>query len=100
MRNPTRTRKHFAVFACLMLASAGWGYQATSAPNPPGRDEMLSFYMWCLDMRLYPAERCDARRADDVKAYEQYRAAAEQFDEGRKRLGSAACPRGCDQRKL
>jgi hypothetical protein len=83
MRNPTLSRKQIVVFAGLMLASAGWGYQATSASNAPSRDEMLSFYMWCLDMRLYPAERCDARRPDDVKAYEQYRAAAEQFDQGR-----------------
>jgi hypothetical protein len=44
---------------------------------------MLSFDMWCLEMRLYPAARCDTRRADDVKAYEQYRSDVEQFDRQR-----------------
>jgi hypothetical protein len=39
--------------------------------------------MWCLEMRLYPSARCDARRPEDVKSYEQYRAQVEKFDQAR-----------------
>ena len=45
--------------------------------------ETFSFDTWCLEMQLYPAARCDARRSDDVNAYERYRAAAEQYAEQR-----------------
>ena len=72
--------KH-AFFAIVILASAAAGYQST---KPAGAaEEVFSFEMWCLEMRLYPAVRCDARRQDDVKAYEQYRADVEQFDRQR-----------------
>jgi len=44
----------------LMLASAVVGYEST---KPVGAaEELFSFDMWCLEMRLYPAARCDARR--------------------------------------
>jgi hypothetical protein len=67
--------------AVLMLASAVVGYEST---KPVGAaEEVFSFEMWCLEMRLYPAARCDARHADDVKAYQQYRADVEQFDRQR-----------------
>ena len=45
--------------------------------------ETFSFDMWCLEMQLYPAVRCDARRGDDLKAYERYRAVVEQYAEQR-----------------
>lgn len=65
----------------LMLASAALGYKST---KPVGAaEEMFSFEMWCLEMRLYPSARCDVRRPEDVKAYEQYRAEVEQFDRQR-----------------
>jgi hypothetical protein len=41
--------------------------------------EAFSFDMWCLEMKLYPVSRCDARSSDDVKAYERYRATVEQY---------------------
>jgi hypothetical protein len=44
-----------------------------------GETEVFSFDMWCLEMQLYPVARCDARRSDDVKAYERYRATVEQY---------------------
>jgi len=69
------------LLAVLMLASAVVGYEST---KPVGAaEELFSFDMWCLEMRLYPAARCDARRAEDVKAYQQYRTDVEQFDRQR-----------------
>jgi hypothetical protein len=69
------------LLAILLLTSAALGYQST---KPVGAaEEMLSFEMWCIEMRLYPAARCDSRRADDVKAYQQYRSEVEQFDRQR-----------------
>jgi hypothetical protein len=65
-----------------MLASAGWGYQTSSAGVAPF-DEVFSFEMWCLEMRLYPSQRCDARRPDDVKAYQVYRSTTERYLENR-----------------
>jgi len=74
-------RLRHAFFAIVILASGFAGYEST---KPAGAaEEMLSFEMWCLEMRLYPAARCDARRQDDVKAYQQYRADVEQFDRQR-----------------
>ena len=70
-----------SLLAILMLTSAVAGYEAVKPVQ--AAEEMLSFDMWCLEMRLYPAARCDARRTDDVKAYEQYRAEVEQFDRQR-----------------
>jgi len=79
MANRTRN----IALAVLMLASAGWGYESTRASSATTRDEIWSFDMWCLEMRLYPMQRCDARRAQDVKDYEFYRAEVEKFDSAR-----------------
>jgi len=69
-----------ALFVALMFGSGAWGYAAVRPPNVVHED-VLSFEMWCLEMRLYPAQRCDARQADDIKAYERYRAMVEQFQQ-------------------
>jgi hypothetical protein len=78
MSNHTRN----IALAVLMLASAGAGYEST-AFSAPAREDVFSFDMWCLEMKLYASQRCDARRSDDVKAYEQYRADVEKFDSAR-----------------
>jgi hypothetical protein len=69
-------------FAALLLASAGAGYEST-AFSAPAQEEVFSFDMWCLEMKLYPSQRCDARHLEDMKAYEQYRADVEKFDNAR-----------------
>jgi hypothetical protein len=48
-------------------------------PQSTTATEAFSFDMWCLEMKLYPAARCNARGSDDVKDYERYRAAVEQY---------------------
>ena len=81
MPNPARSRN--ISLAILMIASGLWGYESTGAFSATPREEMLSFDMWCLEMRLYPPQRCDTRRTEDVKAYEQYRAEVENYDRTR-----------------
>ena len=66
----------------LAFALCGAAAIALLAATAPER-EVLSFEMWCLDMQQYPAARCDTRRGDDVKDYERYRTAVEQFDRQR-----------------
>jgi hypothetical protein len=54
---------------------------ATAPIRASERSEVLSFDMWCLEMRLYPSARCDSRQPDDIKAYEKYRATTERYDQ-------------------
>ena len=83
MQNTTQTRKQYAVLAVLMSVSLAAGWEATGPIRASEYEEVFSFDMWCLEMRLFPDARCDARRPEDVKAYEQYRATAERFDQAR-----------------
>ena len=78
-------RNHFrhATIALLLLAGAAWGYNISAAFSATPREDILSFDMWCLEMKLYPAQRCDLRRQDDVKAFERYRSDVEKFDQAR-----------------
>lgn len=69
--------------AALMLAAVGWAYQSAHAFGATPREEVFSFDMWCLETKLYPSQRCDARRSEDVKSYEQYRSDVEKFDAAR-----------------
>src|ERR1017187_6014877 len=49
-----------------------------------GEDRQVpSFDLWCLEIQLYPALRCDAHINDDMQAYEHYRSLAEQFEQQR-----------------
>jgi hypothetical protein len=78
-------RNHFrkATIAILLLAGAAWGYEISVAFSATPREEILSFDMWCLEMKLYPAQRCDMRRQDDVSAFEKYRSDIEKFNQAR-----------------
>ena len=65
--------------ATFMAIGLGVGGQPSQAATLSGSDDVFSFDMWCQEMKLYPAPRCDARRPEDMKAYEQYRTNAERF---------------------
>ena len=71
-------RTRIQALAVLALI-AGTPAPVMAANAVAGEDEVLSFDMWCLEMRLYPQVRCDARGTTDVRAYEQYRTALERF---------------------
>lgn len=79
MRNYSR----HAAITILLLAGAAWGYEISNAFSATPREEILSFDMWCLEMKLYPAQRCDLRREDDLRAFERYRSDVEKFNQAR-----------------
>lgn len=81
MQNTTRTRTRYAVLAIVTSLGLAAGWEATDPIRASEYNEVLSFDMWCLEMRLYPSARCDSRQSDDIKAYERYRATAERLDQ-------------------
>ncbi len=40
----------------------------------------MDFDLWCQQTQRYAADRCSARRPEDVKAFEDYRATIERFE--------------------
>jgi hypothetical protein len=64
--------------AAVVAALLAWGYQAVGAPEKQ-IEQAWSFDMWCLEMQLYPAKRCDARTPEDQQEYQQYRADVENY---------------------
>jgi len=81
VRSSIRYLAILALIAALMPVAARAVAQAGSGTAV--ERESFRFYMWCLEMQLYPAARCDARRSDDVKEYERYRAEVEQYEKQR-----------------
>lgn len=69
-----------ALSAAVLAGIAAWGYQAVGAPGS-STEEAWSFDMWCLEMQLYPAKRCDAHLPEDVKDYGAYSADVEKYRE-------------------
>jgi hypothetical protein len=78
---PDPVSRDVALIAALMPVVARSVAHAGSGPAV--KTESFGFYMWCLEMQLYPAARCDARRSEDVKEYERYRADVEQCEKQR-----------------
>lgn len=85
-------KTHFYRALCIALAV---GLPATAAfaqspPSRPSRDlsngtttfnvRTLDFDLWCQQTQRYTAERCTARRAEDVKAFEDYRYSIERYE--------------------
>ena len=72
------------ILSLAVLAMAiSFGYPPARAATLSGSDDVFSFDMWCQEMKLYPAQRCQARQPTDLKAYEQYRTTAERYAEQR-----------------
>ena len=40
----------------------------------------MTFEMWCQEIQRYADDRCQARRAADLAAFENYRAAIERYE--------------------
>lgn len=70
-----------ALAVAVLAGMTAWGYQAISAPGSKA-EGAWSFDMWCLEMQLYPAKRCNARLPEDLKDYNSYRADVEKYREG------------------
>jgi hypothetical protein len=85
---PSNARK-MAIIAVAFALWTGEG-DAQTAPAAPGRDlsigtgtfavRNLDFDLWCQQTQRYDAERCAARRPEDVKAFEDYRSSIERYE--------------------
>jgi len=71
----------------LALATAGvlLGLSTMAAAQPLSSPlnynvKTMSFELWCQDTQHYPSERCQARRPDDVAAFENYRRLIERYE--------------------
>jgi hypothetical protein len=73
--------RKFGMLAMVMgigLASAQIPERAFAAS---GTTSMWSFSMWCLEMEMLPAARCDQRRPEDVTAYQAYVSRTQHFEQ-------------------
>ena len=75
-------------FAALVLLAASSA--SAQLPGASARDlsvgvgsfplHTIDFDLWCQQTQRYAAERCSARRPEDVKAFEDYRATVERYE--------------------
>lgn len=63
----------------VALVSANADAQTLSTPGTFGGTTM-SFEVWCQQTQRYAVDRCRARRPEDIKAYDDYRAVIERYD--------------------
>jgi len=69
-----------AIFSVALLAIAGSAF-AQPLSGPSNYDvKNMSFDTWCQETRQYSADRCHARRPDDVKVFEDYRSVIERYE--------------------
>ena len=83
MRSVLGTCAPCAVVALLIVAGASPTqaqiYETQRGPGPYNV-QTLNFDLWCRETQRYPAERCDARMADDLAAFESYRLVVERYE--------------------
>ena len=67
-----------------LLPGGSWAQALPGDRNPaPGTTfnvRNLDFDLWCQQTQRYAADRCAARRPEDVKAFEDYRATVERYE--------------------
>lgn len=88
-------RRFFAIAALLATMPFGFAYAQRALPVAPGVDlsigqgyngqsslnvRQMDFDLWCQQTQRYEADRCIARRAEDVKAFEDYRTSIERYE--------------------
>jgi hypothetical protein len=77
----------FAASLAVLLPGLGL---AQNLPASPGRGiatgttsfpvRTMDFDLWCQQTQRYDAMRCMARRAEDLKAFEDYRSSIERYE--------------------
>jgi hypothetical protein len=72
--------KTLAIAAIPFLAIAGSAFAQPFSGRSNYDVKDMSFDRWCQETQQYPADRCDARRPEDVKAFEDYRAVIERYE--------------------
>ena len=85
MRKPSNPT--FSAMFVLLAASSAAQAQYTVTP---GRElsigagtfgvRTIDFDLWCQQTQRYTAERCAARRPEDVRAFEDYRSSIERYE--------------------
>jgi len=85
-----KTHDYRTILAALAFIGSGGMALAQSLPASPGRDlsigtstfnvRTMDFDLWCQQTQRYAADRCAARRAEDVKAFEDYRGSIERYE--------------------
>jgi hypothetical protein len=85
-----RTHDYRLIFAALVFVGAGGLALAQTLPAAPGRGlsngtstfnvRTMDFDLWCQQTQRYASTRCAARRPEDVKAFEDYRASVERYE--------------------
>jgi len=68
----------FLVIPQLALAQAAG--RETTTGTTTFDVKIMTFDSWCQNTQRYDAERCQARRPEDVKAFEDYRGAVERYE--------------------
>jgi hypothetical protein len=68
----------FSVIPQLALAQAAG--RETTTGTTTFDVKIMTFDSWCQNTQRYDAERCQARRPEDVKAFEDYRGAVERYE--------------------
>jgi len=69
-----------AILVVAFLAIAGSAFAQPLAGRSNYDIKNMSFDAWCQEPRQYPTDRYDARRPEDVKAFEDYRAVIERYE--------------------
>jgi hypothetical protein len=72
--------KRLAILAVPFIAIAGSAFAQPLSVRTNYDVKNMSFDRWCQEAKQYPAGRCDARRPEDVKAFENYRAIIERYE--------------------
>lgn len=78
----SRVKTRYLAIGALLIAALPFVAEKAAAqedPRPATETQVPSFEIWCLELQLFPAARCDSRNSGDTQAYEHYRALAEQF---------------------
>jgi hypothetical protein len=74
----------FLAAAAGFLPGGSWAQvlQGDRGPTPALTLNVrsLDFDLWCQQTQRYAADRCAARRPEDVKAFEDYRATVERYE--------------------
>lgn len=67
-----------------LLPGGSWAQapqgERSQAPGTTFNVRHLDFDLWCQQTQRYAADRCAARRPEDVKAFEDYRATVERYE--------------------
>ncbi len=72
------------LFAAFVLLLTDAGRAQTGDQSLGGRQnyavQSMNFDLWCQETQRYAVDRCDERRAEDVREFESYRNIIERYE--------------------